>query len=202
MHTDIQRTVLITGFGPFGKHNVNASWEAVKELKKLTADLEKLHNINLVIKEIPVAYDNAIIEIPQLWKKYNPVIVIHVGVSHKAHCLTIESRAHSTGYIRSDICEKCPSETDVAQCVLETKIDGKSICDNVNENSHETGCKACISHDAGRYLCEYVYYQSLSMQTSQTIFIHVPDFDVYSSTQTAKGLYIILRYLIEHLEYS
>jgi hypothetical protein len=28
-----------------------------------------------------------------------------------------------------------------------------------------------------RYLCEYIYYQSLFIDTKRTIFIHIPDLD-------------------------
>lgn len=67
-----ERTVLVTGFGPFGKHKVNASWEAVKELYERRDELRELHNINLIIDHIPVAYDHVTEKIPQLWKEHEP----------------------------------------------------------------------------------------------------------------------------------
>ncbi|XP_046824318.1 pyroglutamyl-peptidase 1 isoform X2 [Vespa crabro] len=96
------KKILITGFGPFGNHIVNASWEAVKELSKLWPQSE-LCNIQLITKQIPVSYEYVSTEISKLWEEHNPVIVIHVGVSYKASCLTIEHIAHSTGYARPDI---------------------------------------------------------------------------------------------------
>ena len=33
--TKPQRSIVVTGYGPFGDHKVNASWEAVKRLKEL-----------------------------------------------------------------------------------------------------------------------------------------------------------------------
>ena len=29
------RSIVVTGYGPFGDHKINASWEAVKQLKDL-----------------------------------------------------------------------------------------------------------------------------------------------------------------------
>lgn len=129
-------------------------------------------------------------------------IVLHVGVSHKAESLTIECHARSNGYDRFDVDKKCPNETSIECNVLKTGIDVKELCDNVNKNCEKHECGACLSYDAGRYLCEYIFYQSLAVESTKTLFVHVPDFDKYSSTQTAKGLYDILCYLIRNLKYS
>lgn len=96
----------------------------------------------------------------------------------------------------------CPDETNIKCNVLETDIDVKELCDYVNKNYEKHKCEVCLSNDAGRYLCEYIFYQSLAIESSKALFVHVPDFDKYSSIQTAKGLYDILCYLIRNLKYS
>ncbi|KAK2586454.1 hypothetical protein KPH14_010729 [Odynerus spinipes] len=193
-----EKKILITGFGPFNNHIVNASSEAVKELAKLWPKSE-LRNIQLITKQIPVSYEYVSTEISKLWKEHNPIIVIHVGVSHKVNCLTIEHVAHSTGYKQMDIHNKCPDEICIPPQVLKTSIDVNSLCDSINKNSTESGCTACISHDAGRYLCEYIFYQSLNIGMQKTLFVHVPDLNVYSTTQTSKGLYDIIYFLVKTL---
>ena len=45
--TKEKSAVVVTGYGPFGNHTVNASWEAVKRLKKLW---EKTHRNDGVSK--------------------------------------------------------------------------------------------------------------------------------------------------------
>lgn len=65
-------TVLVTGFGPFGVHEVNASMEAVKLLPSL--DLERELGIRLVTREIPVVYDYVKSTIPQLWELHKPKV--------------------------------------------------------------------------------------------------------------------------------
>ena len=65
--------VVITGFGPFGAHTVNASMEAVKLLP--TLGLEKELNITLVIKEIPVEYDYVKNNILKIWQLYKPKVL-------------------------------------------------------------------------------------------------------------------------------
>ncbi|GJQ80831.1 hypothetical protein Trydic_g9417 [Trypoxylus dichotomus] len=90
-------TVLFTGFGPFHGHSVNASWEAVQLVPS-----QNIENVDVIIEEIPVVYNIVDRTVPQLWEKYKPTLVIHVGVSSEARRITIESQAFRHGYSQSD----------------------------------------------------------------------------------------------------
>lgn len=69
MSDNEQVKVVVTGFGPFVGHDVNASWETAKALNSLNLESS---GINLIIKEIPVAYDTVVKEIPSLWDEHKP----------------------------------------------------------------------------------------------------------------------------------
>lgn len=59
-----------TGFGPFGMHQINASWVAVSELAKLgIAD-----DVDLVVQEVPVEYEAVKKMVPALWEKHKPSV--------------------------------------------------------------------------------------------------------------------------------
>lgn len=77
MSIDPKCTILVTGFGPFKKYVVNASWEAVKELQKLWENSVEFSDVKLVAEEIPVSYDHVSTHIPQLWKEHNPLVSSH-----------------------------------------------------------------------------------------------------------------------------
>lgn len=64
--------VLVTGFGPFLNHPVNASWEAVKLMNK--DEIEKKHNVELVQLEIPVTYENVDEFVPAIWETHTPKV--------------------------------------------------------------------------------------------------------------------------------
>lgn len=66
-------TVLVTGFGPFGVHEVNASMESVKLLHSL--DIERELGIRLVTHEIPVIYEYVQTNICKLWDTYKPKVL-------------------------------------------------------------------------------------------------------------------------------
>ncbi|CAH0724130.1 unnamed protein product, partial [Brenthis ino] len=185
--------VLVTGFGPFLNHPVNASWEAVKLMNK--EEIEKKHNVELVTIEMPVTYENVDEFVPALWETHTPKLMIHVGVSSIANKMTLEAQAHRKGYQRLDYFEKCPANhvcTAEGAIRIHTKLDVERICKEFNENNPQNDTGAIVSKDAGRYLCEYIYYTSLSVDNKRTLFIHVPDMNIYSSEQTAKALESIL----------
>ncbi|CAG5019959.1 unnamed protein product [Parnassius apollo] len=192
--------VLVTGFGPFLNHPVNASWEAVKHMNK--EELEKKYNIELVLLEIPVTYENVDEFVPALWETHTPKLVIHVGVSSIADCMTLETQAHRKGYQKKDYFNNCPANhTCPAEGAirLQTKLNVEQICKDFNDGNPPENTNAVTSKDAGRYLCEYIYYTSLSVDNTRTLFIHVPDIPKYPSDVTARALEKILELCLEQV---
>lgn len=74
--------VLVTGFGPFSGHNVNASWEAVKLLPE-----RKIEGVKIVVQEIPVVYSYIEEKVPLLWKQYNPKVNICICFDDFDHAI-------------------------------------------------------------------------------------------------------------------
>ncbi|KAJ8030046.1 Pyroglutamyl-peptidase 1 [Holothuria leucospilota] len=181
-----ERTVVVTGFGPFGEHRVNASWAAVQEMSKL--DLPD--NLSLIQLEIPVEYKAVDKLVPFIWEKYKPDLVIHIGVSGIASELTLEQQGHNNGYDKLDVTQMVP-KTPVCKengpdCIL-SQINMSSVCEDIN--SSNCNVKAVVSYCAGRYLCGYAYYTSLHHNPSCSAFIHVPPLnEPYSAHQLALGI--------------
>jgi len=71
MAAENKPTVLVTGFGPFGLHEVNTSWLAVQELPNTSLAEE----VNLEIREIPVEYEAVDKEVPALWSELKPKVI-------------------------------------------------------------------------------------------------------------------------------
>ncbi|XP_031715373.1 pyroglutamyl-peptidase 1 isoform X1 [Anarrhichthys ocellatus] len=141
-----KRTVVVTGFGPFGEHTVNASWVAVQELKKLGLGGE----VNLHVSEVPVEYQTVQSLVPSLWKKYHPLLVVHVGVSGMATTVTLEKCGRNHGYKGLDNSSFCPD----SQCCIvggpdciNSVIDMESVCKRVTASG--LGVTVSVSKDAG-----------------------------------------------------
>ncbi|CAG9127605.1 unnamed protein product [Plutella xylostella] len=191
--------VLVTGFGPFANHPVNASWEAVRRMDK--DEIERKHNVEFVPMEISVTYDNVDEYVPALWETYEPQLMIHVGVSSVATCITLEKQAHRKGYKRTDYCDQlpenhtCPAEGAIR---MHTRLDVERICEEFNDGD-VMDTSAVTSLDAGRYLCEYIYYTSLTHDNTRTLFVHVPDMAIYPSDVTAKALEKIIELCLDQI---
>ncbi|RZC42601.1 origin recognition complex subunit 1 [Asbolus verrucosus] len=150
--------IIVTGFGPFGVHSVNASWESVKLLPK------EINEYNIIKEEIPVSYDTVDKRIHVLWEEYQPRLVIHVGVSSYTDKITLETCAYRGGYCRQDHFgnnpikgNECP--TDCMENCIYSGVNIMKICDHLNT---QKSTKACVSEDAG------------SIDKDKTMFIHVP----------------------------
>lgn len=196
--SDNKVKVVVTGFGPFSGHDVNASWETAKALNNLNLDS---HGIDLLTKEIPVSYDTVVKDIPLLWNEHKPDLVVHLGVSSIATELTLEKLAHRSGYCKLDV----KGSTPVAGCCygeddcITPEIDIEKICKEINEKNK--GVRACVSTDAGRYLCEFTFYASLCINRSRVVFIHVPPIDnPYSTEQMAICVKNIILLLVDQIK--
>jgi len=198
--TQEKPTVIVTGFGPFASHTVNSSWVAVQEMDR-TGGLGD--DVNLVVQEIPVAYEIVKERIPNLWTNYQPKLVVHVGVSGIAKELTLEQMAHNDGYDKLDVRGCVPSaqccRLDVAapSCLV-SAIDMSRVCEAVKKSG--CGVDAVLSFDPGRYLCDFIYYTSLSVDRTRSAFIHVPPLNrPYSAQQLAAAIRVAVRAMLDQL---
>eukprot|EP00057_Strongylocentrotus_purpuratus_P032198 XP_786904.2 PREDICTED: pyroglutamyl-peptidase 1 [Strongylocentrotus purpuratus] len=198
---DKKKTIVVTGFGPFGEHEVNASWVAVQELERLGLK----DDVQLVVKELPVIYDSVAITVPALWKEYNPVLMVHVGVSSVASELTLEQQGHNKGYNKPDVTSKFPETKDFnciiggPDCIL-SHINMAVASDKLNRTEN-CPVKAVVSYNAGRYLCGYCYYLSLHQSSDSSVFIHVPPLNQpYSGRELAEGLRTALLFMLQQID--
>jgi pyroglutamyl-peptidase len=113
----------------------------------------------------------------------NNTIYIHLGVSALSKVVCLEQCAYNNmtfrvpdegGYQPLHQCIDCASEFDTT---LQSDLPLHSISTQV---SSECGSEVVtVSRDPGRYLCNYIYYRTLSHcvksgQVKQCVFIHVP----------------------------
>lgn len=195
--------VLVTGFGPFGHHLINASWEAVKELQRLGVEY-KSRQIALKTKEIPVVYEDVSERVPILHKELKPQLCIHVGVSSHTEVMQLERCGHNKGYEREDIYGNTPQSgycivggPDIIDC----KFNVGKVCQKLSQK--QSAVKVAVSENAGHYLCDFIYYMSLHISQVPVLFVHIPELgSPYSVTELAYALRDLIEILLEEIESS
>ena len=78
------KQILVTGYGPFGKHKINASWEAVRLLPNFwNEEDEKM--AKLTLRQVPVRYQYILEDYEQMANEaeINPDFIVNVGVFEK-----------------------------------------------------------------------------------------------------------------------
>ncbi|CAG0915939.1 unnamed protein product [Notodromas monacha] len=195
-----RRVVYVTGFGPFRDVTENASWAAVRLLPETGIETEL--NIRLVIEEVPVAYDHVSNETCERWRALSPHLVVHVGVSSKATDVQLETKANCAGYKGLDVkgCVpidgKCKRELDEDAFIL-SGLDLSLVASNVNKLG--LPCHVATSENAGRYLCEFIYFTSLCVDRKRVCFIHVPPESICQSTVIASILKACIGEMLKQL---
>ena len=104
----MKQKIILTGFGPFRGHDINASWESVK----LIPELWENDKFEIIIEEIPVQYEFVETKVPDKWADLKPVFYVHVGVSHIAKKVTLEILGHNRSYNSPDVDGKLPSKNN------------------------------------------------------------------------------------------
>lgn len=204
--------VLVTGFGPFREHAVNASWETVRLLLEepiwVPQNLKPGTRINLILHQIPVIYQYVSDEMEHLWQKYKPNLTVHVGVSAACRRITLEQYAHNSGYNSPDILECIPvsnvcigggNNPDLLASSFDMKLVTTTL--NTSDMAGMTGVVAEFSYDPGRYLCDFTYYKSLNIDRDRTAFIHVPPLNKpWSASHMARAIRICITEFLRQLQ--
>lgn len=187
---DTRPVILLTGFGPFADYKTNPAWLALQALEKQCNDGLPTSKVKFIYRMIPVEYETVSETMPRWWNELRPKVIIHVGTGLPGG-IHVEKRAYNKGYCCRDVesqvpCDNCYAEDGPAY--LETELNVEEIVEAINSNLQQTdGLRpAKISLNPGRFLCGFIYYQSLLRYSRRCIFIHVPPTD--DSCVTAEKL--------------
>ncbi|WP_144553977.1 pyroglutamyl-peptidase I [Peribacillus simplex] len=170
----MKQKVLLTGFEPFGGERVNPSWEAVKQLHG-----EVIEDVTLVAEQIPTVFGKSVAVMEQLIQQHNPDIVICVGQAGGRLHITPERVAINMDDARiPDNQGNQPIDepiTDNGPVAYWSTIPIKRIVENMKESN----IPASVSHTAGTFVCNHIFYGLMDYitRTSSSIrggFIHIP----------------------------
>ncbi|KAG0650699.1 Pyroglutamyl aminopeptidase I [Hyphodiscus hymeniophilus] len=199
---DEEITVYVTGFAPFRDQNpVNPSWEIARALPPFlppskpspTPEVSQLAappRVRILVHPEPVhvAYTTVRPLVPKLWEGRKIDYMVHIGMATSRQFYCVERRGHRDGYVMKDVDgellgdeerkergEKC--EWDNMPEEILSGLNIEDIWKKWRVALPNTDVR--VSEDAGHYLCDFIYYSSLSYlemkgEEKRVVFLHVP----------------------------
>ncbi len=169
------KTVLITGFEPFGGEHVNPSWLAVQGLH----GRQLSEGSRIVALQLPCAFGTSRQALMQALAAYQPHTVLCVGQAGGCAELRIERVAINLDDARiADNAGAQPIDQHIepdGPAAYFTTLPIKAIVQAL----HASGIPATVSNSAGTYVCNHVFYAlmhaaSSNAQLRRAGFIHIP----------------------------
>ena len=167
----MEKKILITGFEPFGKDTVNASWEAVSRLEDRIGDWEVTKLL------VPTVFGEAAEKVLEAARKLQPDVVLCVEQAGGRAMVTPEMVAINLRDASiEDNAGKKPSDEPVVSggpTAYFASVPVRKIVESVKGGGIPCG----LSYSAGAYVCNDLFYTVRhSYEGTGTLvgFIHVP----------------------------
>lgn len=174
------RTVLLTGFAPFGGERVNPSWQAVSALHGT-----RIAGHRVVARELPVVFGDSLKTLRSALREIQPALVICVGQAGGRPQLSLERVAINVDDAR------IPDNAGQQPIDVPVIADGPAAYFStlpikaMREALRSAGFPGEVSQTAGTYVCNHVFYGLMHalrrQRAARAGFIHIP----YSPAQAA-----------------
>jgi pyroglutamyl-peptidase len=168
--------ILITGFGAFPGAPYNPTIPLVERLMRLRRPA--FDDVELSSHIFHVTYATVDRELPGLLKKHRPHALLMFGLATRTPYLRIETRA------RNAITTIWPDAdgTRIRRGSIAPGVDARMFGQHTAKllrAALASGIDACLSRDAGSYLCNYLSWRAIEATLREVgprlaAFIHVP----------------------------
>ncbi len=196
--SNLDARLVVTGFGPFGDHEYNPSWDAARALgESLEVDAHLLSVTFNSASQFAVAHLRA--------NSPKPMLFVHLGLAARRELLCFERRAanerdDTPDKLEQAHCSRLPSRQPLHSENRQHRFSRLDFDELVQR--YETGEKpvelppARLSEDCGNFVCNALLYHSLRAcekarahgQFADALFIHIPPMD--SATAAHLGEYL------------
>ncbi len=168
------RTILLTGFEPFGGETVNASWEAAQKLEGWR------HGDTVVVTRLlPCAYDASVRKLVEAIEALRPDALLMTGQAARRAVVCVERFAHNlddaTAPDNDGALRRALRISRAAPEWLEARAPIRTMVSAIKE----AGIPARMSRDAGGFVCNHLYFGALQhlgekRSAIPAVFVHLP----------------------------
>lgn len=178
----MQKTILVTGFDPFGGEPVNPAFEALKFLEGKT-----LAGHTVVTQEVPTVRYKALDALKVAVARHDPCLVVAVGQAGGRLAIMPERVAINVDDFRIPDNEgNQPTDEPIVAggpAAYFTSLPVKTMVNAMKE----AGIPAAVSNTAGTFVCNHIFYGLMHILAQEGAkrrggFIHIP----YMTTQAAR----------------
>jgi pyroglutamyl-peptidase len=176
--------VLVIGFEPFGKNEVNPSQLIAEELDGVV---------------LPVSYARSAGELAHALGERDPDVVVCFGLADDRDAITPERFAHNldeAATTDNDDASGSGAEIDVAGPIAYRST---LPVDEIVAALRAREIPAAVSRDAGGYLCNHVFYVLMHTLKPGRMggFVHVPPLDVLPRDRLAEAARVIVETCVQ-----
>ena len=183
-------TLLIAGFGRFPGAPTNPSATLARALaqRRRTA----FDGIKRVAHVFPTSYAAVDRELPKLIANHRPAAVVLFGLAGRTRFVRIETQARNAmSVLFPDVTGVVPAATRI-DALAPPRRKGSAPFVRLLAAARTMRIDTRLSHDAGRYLCNYAYWRAIEASAndrgpSLVVFVHVPQ--VRSAPRARRGKY-------------
>lgn len=177
MTASVARRILITGFGPFPGVPVNISARVAETLTHVARERWTHHRVETLV--LPTEWVAGPRMLHDIWDRLNPDIALHFGVAHNARGLQLETTAHNRCRMDPDASGALPSSLERG-AGMPTSHAATLPFDQIARRLQMLRITSCISEDAGAYLCNAIFYESVARAAAArpvalSGFVHIPE---------------------------
>lgn len=170
-------TILLTAFGPFPGAPFNPSGPLVRKLAY--ARRPAFADMALVGHIFPTSYHAVDKGLPALLKRFRPDAVLMFGLSTRSRHIRIETQARNTLSAFPDASGKTAT-TSTIERGTRSRLPIRAPRAALLRAARASRIPARLSRDAGRYLCNYLYWRALEAAAQPggprvVAFIHIPN---------------------------
>ncbi|PEJ02463.1 pyroglutamyl-peptidase I [Bacillus wiedmannii] len=168
------KTVLLTGFDPFGGESINPAWEVAKSLHEKT-----IGEYKIISKQVPTVFQKSISVLKEYIEELNSEMIICIGQAGGRPDITIERVAINVDDARiADNEGNQPVDVPVVEegpAAYWSTLPMKAIVKRLQEE----GIPASVSQSAGTFVCNHLFYglmHELEKRDKKIKggFIHIP----------------------------
>jgi len=166
-------TVLVTGFGRFPGAPFNPSGPLARAVTR--RQRPAFADVSRVLHIFETSYAAVDRDLPKLIARHKPDIVLMFGLAGRTGFVRVETRARNTrSTLFPDVTGFRPHQREI----VPHKFHAVGLAPFVSlvAASRSARVPTRLSRDAGKYLCNYVYWRALEASRSGTLaqFIHIP----------------------------